>query len=335
MKVPEGALREMAKTEGAMQGFPDVNAPIYEWARFYRLELGFAVIPLKARSKRPALNAWRCYESRLPTEEELRGWFCGQDDLNIAIICGRVSGNLVVIDFDDMSVYPRFFDPRKIETGTLVVKTGSGKRHVYLRSDRPVRSFRIPELGIEIRSNGNYVVAPPSIHPDGGRYRFISPPGTGIAIVKDLVNSIWKRAEELGVKRRLSPEELQALLKRAKSPRMYRGAYRGPNPPCVIRALKGVPEGRRNDTCLWLAAYLINLRGLSVSKAREILYAYADRCTPPFNHREVDACIKSVVEHGYVFSCSNPRVAVFCDASAFESCPLKGRRFKEVIKIEG
>ena len=325
----------MAEIEGVMQGFPDVNAPIYEWACFYRFKLGLAVIPLKARSKRPALRAWRCYENRPPTEEELKRWFYGRDDLNIAIICGRVSGNLVVIDFDDMGVYPRFFDPRKVEKGTLVVETGSGKRHVYLRSDRPVRSFKIPELSMEVRSDGNYVVAPPSVHPCGGRYRFISPPGTGIAIVKDLVSNIWRRAEELGVKRRLSPEELQVLLRKAKSLRRPRGFYRGPDPPCVIRALKGVPEGHRNDTCLWLAAYLINLRGLSVNEAREILYVYADRCMPPFDHREVDACIKSVVEHGYVFSCSNPRVAVFCDASAFESCPLKGRRFKEVIRIEG
>jgi len=202
----------MAEIEGVMQGFPDVNAPIYEWACFYRFKLGLAVIPLKARSKRPALRAWRCYENRPPTEEELKRWFYGRDDLNIAIICGHVSGNLVVIDFDDMSVYPRFFDPEKVEKGTLVVETGSGKRHVYLRSDRPVRSFKIPELSIEVRSDGNYVVARPSIHPCGGRYRFISPPGTGIAIVKDLVSSIWRRAEELGAKRRLSPEELQALL---------------------------------------------------------------------------------------------------------------------------
>src|SRR5688572_14460750 len=45
------------------------------------------------------LIAWREYQTRLPTEAELRDWF-GGEPVNLAIVCGQVSG-VVVVDADD------------------------------------------------------------------------------------------------------------------------------------------------------------------------------------------------------------------------------------------
>ena len=53
------------------------------------LGLGFSVIPVKARDKRPALASWKEYQTRRATEEEVRGWFKNHD-LNVALVTVRV-----------------------------------------------------------------------------------------------------------------------------------------------------------------------------------------------------------------------------------------------------
>jgi len=98
-----------------------------------------------------------------------------------------------------MEVYPKFFDTTEIEKKTVVVKTGSNKRHVYLRTEKPVASFKIPQLNIEIRSGGNIVIAPPSLHPSGNRYEFVNPEVKEVLLVSDLEATVWNKAEKLGV----------------------------------------------------------------------------------------------------------------------------------------
>ena len=61
----------------------------------------FSVIPIRPDDrKRPALAAWKPYQERRATKEELQRWFQGKST-GIAVVCGRVSGGLTVIDIDD------------------------------------------------------------------------------------------------------------------------------------------------------------------------------------------------------------------------------------------
>ena len=298
---------------------------LFDWACFYRYELGLSVFPIQHGNKRPAISSWEPYQHRLPAAEELSDWFAGRE-ANIAVVCGRVSGNLVVMDFDDAKSYEEFFTNReRLKKSTLVCRTARGV-HVYLRAAEPVRTFKIRELKLDIRGEGSYVVAPPSLHPSGTRYEFINfPKVRNIVVIEDLVISIEKRAKQLGADVRwswLSREELAKLLKKA---RAWRGGarYSGPHPPCVFKALQGVPEGFRNETCVWLAAYFLNFRGMSAEEVCEILYGFADRCIPPLGYSEVNSCIGSVLRRGYNFSCSNYRVRAFCSPGARLACPVK------------
>jgi hypothetical protein len=63
---------------------------------------------------------------------------------------------------------------------TLVSTTGKG-RHYWFRTDAPIPCSigKIAE-GIDIRGDGGYVAAPPSIHPNGAVYRWATdlPPAT-------------------------------------------------------------------------------------------------------------------------------------------------------------
>lgn len=60
---------------------------------------GLAVLPAKLPDKRPAIGAWKNYQSRLPTTVEIQAWFANTHD-GCCLICGAVSGNLELIDFD-------------------------------------------------------------------------------------------------------------------------------------------------------------------------------------------------------------------------------------------
>ena len=65
---------------------------------------GLCVLPARREGdrKRVALRAWKPFQQRLPTEAEVRGWFAASADAGraLCLVCGAVSGNLEMIDFD-------------------------------------------------------------------------------------------------------------------------------------------------------------------------------------------------------------------------------------------
>lgn len=139
-------------------------------AKFYA-DQGISVLPLVG--KKPAI-AWEDRQQQRASSGLISGW--GYRDLfgNVGIVCGQVSSNLIVIDLDGREAvmkweitWPQYFH-------TFTVATGSGEgKHVYLRPDvlpATTRACGLPGIGnIELRANGCYVVAPPSIHPETQR----------------------------------------------------------------------------------------------------------------------------------------------------------------------
>ncbi|HAT11844.1 MAG TPA: hypothetical protein DCS97_14925 [Planctomycetes bacterium] len=67
-------------------------------ARSYQAA-GLCVLPARFPEKRPAIGAWKDYQTRLPTEAEVSAWFANPHAA-CCLICGAVSGNLELIDFD-------------------------------------------------------------------------------------------------------------------------------------------------------------------------------------------------------------------------------------------
>jgi len=136
---------------------------------------GFSVFAIKPRDKVPAISSWKEFQQRMPTDQELHEWF-DPEDKNIAIVCGRISGGLVVVDFDDPAILDFLVDGGidKFSERTLVVKTRKGY-HAYFRvSESLLQNRRFDNLKIDIKGEGGYVVAPPSIHREGTRYEFLN-----------------------------------------------------------------------------------------------------------------------------------------------------------------
>ena len=63
------------------------------------LAAGLSVLPARKKEKCPAFK-WKEYQERLPTACEITAWFANNHDA-VCIVCGKVSGNLEVIDFDN------------------------------------------------------------------------------------------------------------------------------------------------------------------------------------------------------------------------------------------
>ena len=148
----------------------------YDYAMFY-ISNDLSVIPIKPRDKVPLVE-WGKYQEQAPSISELQKWFKNTDN-NIAIVTGKISGNLIVIDFDDGGLYKEFLeklsdDLKEIINNTWIVKTSRGY-HVYLRvdSDKSIRTTKLRH--IDIKAEGGYVLAPSSIHPSGIRYEFTEP----------------------------------------------------------------------------------------------------------------------------------------------------------------
>lgn len=131
---------------------------------------GLSVIP--CRGKKPN-TAWQKYQQQRAHKPELLAWISDGAFQTIGIICGAVSGNLVVMDLDSESAVSRYELMFPNLLNTYAVKSGSGKgMHYYYQCDALPQTTRVAlaggHHGIELRANGCYVIAPPSIHPDSG-----------------------------------------------------------------------------------------------------------------------------------------------------------------------
>jgi len=135
------------------------------------LAAGFSVIPVRREDKRPLL-LWREYQTRRPTEAEVVTWWKRWPGAGVAIVCGTVSG-VAAVDFD-----PRNGDGVTALADRLpmtpTAETGGGGLHYYFRLTRGESLSKIPKLlpGLDLQAEASYVIAPPSLHPSGRRYRW-------------------------------------------------------------------------------------------------------------------------------------------------------------------
>ena len=130
-------------------------------------ELGLCVIPVRHGTKGEALVKWKQYQHRRPTENECSRMFNGKE-CNIAILCGKVSGGLVVRDFDSQASYASWSKDHQDLANSLPTVVTSRGRHVYATVETVPRSKTFEDG--ELRSTGEYVLAPHSRHPDGPIY---------------------------------------------------------------------------------------------------------------------------------------------------------------------
>ena len=147
------------------------------------LSLGLSVIPV-GRDKRPLVPSWTEYQRRRPTEAEVREWWFLYEPPGLAIITGQISG-IVVLDVEKGGNTEDLDIPT-----TPKVQTGGGGFHLYFKHPGVAvqNATRIREL-TDVRGDGGYVVAPPSLHTSGGAYEWITDLETPLAPMPDWMNT--------------------------------------------------------------------------------------------------------------------------------------------------
>ena len=102
----------------------------------------------------------------------IANWFAAEEEINIAICTGPDSG-IVVLDVDPEHSGDETLanlEDRHGKIDTLEVITGVGGRHLYFKyptGKRVKNSVGHLGAGLDVRSGGGYVVAPPSLHASG------------------------------------------------------------------------------------------------------------------------------------------------------------------------
>lgn len=99
---------------------------------------GLCALPASKARKMPALAGWKAYQKRLPLPTEWDAW----NGINgICIVCGEVSGNLLMIDFDQQGkAFGRWkaLIPAHLFEQLIIERSQSDGLHVVVRGQEPI-----------------------------------------------------------------------------------------------------------------------------------------------------------------------------------------------------
>ena len=165
---------------------------------------GFHVIPLRPGTKIPATanGVKDATGQAAAAARAVEGAASGgrYSDANVGVACGPGSG-VVVVDEDADGELLALAGGRPLPP-TPTVKTPGGGFHYYFRWDDRCETLknvrRLAGRKIDVRTQGGYVVAPPSLHPNGGRYEWVTKPDDRPAppLPGWLFDELPKRGEE-------------------------------------------------------------------------------------------------------------------------------------------
>ncbi len=133
------------------------------------LKLGFSVIPAK-KDKSPAVGSWKRFQEQPMRLEEACRLF--QSTERIAIVCGKVSGNLECLDIDDQNLAKPYAELLEVRMPGLFSKllqrrTPNGF-HLLYRCEAPIQGNtklafdKHNKIRMETRGEGGYCLSWPS-----------------------------------------------------------------------------------------------------------------------------------------------------------------------------
>ena len=190
------------------------------------------------------------------------GWWRRWPQANVGVVTGRPSG-LVVIDIDPRHGGIESMRQLVDQHGPLPVgprvQTGSGGWHLfYADPGRLIRnSVNQVGPGIDVRANGGYVIAPPSLHVAGDRYVWtrVGQPGDMPEWLESLVDP-----PRIEYRNAAEPMPMSAALDKWAA-----AALRG-----EVDRVRNAPDGCRNHTLNRAAFALGQIAGAGIITETEV-----------------------------------------------------------------
>lgn len=207
------------------------------------------------------------------SETIIREWWENWPDANVGLLTGTLSG-LVVVDVDpdkggeeSLAQLERTYAPLPITVETV---TGGGGRHLlFTHPDVNIRSTAsVLAPGLDIRADGSYIVAPPSLH---------------------LSERTYTWGKEHALEERALASMPEWLLCKISEPPPRQGAPASES--------ETIPEGRRNTSLASLAGTM-RRRGMRQDEIEAALRVVnGNRCVPPLNDEEVKRIAKGIAQY--------------------------------------
>ena len=244
-----------------------LNAAI-EYATKYK----WAVFPVSPNSKKP-LTPHGCKDAKKDVGA-IQSWWKRWPDASVGIATGS-SSQLIVIDedidedkgIDGVTAVRAWERVHGTLPETVAAVTGRGGTHLYFKytgTDIKNRAGIIE--GVDVRGEGGYVIAPPSMHPNGTEYAWeYAPDEIEIADANDIVKEFLQigkidRAESFSM-----PET--------------------------------IPNGSRNDT-LYRLACSMQAQGLpDAAIYKAVQETNNERCENPLSDDELDILVGSALKY--------------------------------------
>jgi len=141
-------------------------------ARKYH-ELGWSLLPIRRGSKKPAMRGWKSLQRQRMPLDPLLARLRQPDVGGVAVVLGKVSGQLMCRDFDRLDAYDNWAQAYPDLARALPTAITGRGRHVYgrLAGNGYGTSLSVQTLSDgELRVEGAYAILPPSEHVGGGLY---------------------------------------------------------------------------------------------------------------------------------------------------------------------
>lgn len=251
------------------------------WIKRYQ-ELGFVVHPCCPHNHycgspgkipydpetRQHMEGWQAH-AQFPLDK-WEEWYDLEPEINVGFLCGSPS-KLLCVDIDNTEGEELFCATVSGEDRrTWNYRTGKGSRFLYRVHGGGVRSARVSKGGhdYELLGDGRQSVLPPSIHPSGRRYEWVSEATPRACRLLDAPSQLLIEGGD-----EITSEEVD---------------WEG-----VITATTS--EGARNETLTRLAGHLLAPTAVSPEEVYLWLKLYSQaHCKPPLPEAEIKRIIKSI-----------------------------------------
>lgn len=305
--------RESAAAQSPPEHSEDGSATneVLDAARLYSCQLGWPVFPV--HSARDGVCSCGDAECRSPAKHPLtehglndastdaatvQSWWSRFPDANVGVRTGSVSG-MVVIDVDPRHGGTESLAALTEERGelppTVEAVTGGGGRHfIFAHPGINIRNRTNIRPGIDVRGDGGYIVAPPSMHVSGTRYRWREgcspldlPPAPLPAWLLNVVTA--EPATNVCLRIVRADGDLGLLLQAATR---------------YVQGCAPAAEGSRNDAAFALAGHLFAFRtdpggaGLSEPQILDLVRIWNHQNMPPLPEAELAEVVSSACRNG-------------------------------------
>jgi hypothetical protein len=224
--------------------------------------------------------------------DQIRAWWTKWPDANVAVATGSAS-NLVVLDLDikpgkDGRAALRVLEAQHGPLPTTPkVETGSGGEHLYFSHPGGLvaNSVGLVAPGIDVRADGGYVVAPPSLHLSGREYGWVRAPTTPLTPPASWAYSI-ARPRTIPVASAELPPAIPSVLMAARAALADHG-------PAI--------EGQGGDKHTFRAgAILLHDFALTWDEAWPLALEWNATCQPPWDEDALTTKLENAVRHAGV-----------------------------------